>query len=157
MKRYKESKEIKERIDRAVSQVRSEDMIRHYASELFGKEFILSPTGQTGFDVISKDKTIKIEVKSTSALQAPKTLRIKSLNIKRDKCTHIAVVDFYKSYEHPRISIIPHDEFFASNVTAGNKNSGIWNWDCEYGSKNTARGPRQEQNTKLFLKHEVKL
>ena len=37
---------------------------------------------------------------------------------KRDKCTHIAVVDFYKSYENPRISIIPHDEFFASNVTA---------------------------------------
>ena len=157
MKRYKQSKEITERIHRAVSQVKAEDMVRHYANELFGKEFILAPAGNKGFDVISKDGTIKIEVKSTSALQAPKTLRIGRLNIKRGKCTHIAVVDFYKRYENPRISIIPHDEFFASNITPGNENKGLWNWDCEYGSKNTARGPRQEQNTKLFLKHEVKL
>ena len=158
---YNQSEECKIGVMQKASQVYAEDLVRHFANIKFNKKFqMANVSNQKGYDVISEDGEIKIEVKSTSSLAAPKTLRINRVLGKKNKCTHIAAVEFYnKELMHPRISIIPHDEFFASNVVPGSSNLGLWNWDSEYGDMihETAWGPRQEINTKLFLEYEIEV
>ncbi len=166
MKKYKQSEECKLGVIQKASQVYAEDLVRYFAETKFNKKFQMAGvSNQKGYDVISEDGKIKIEVKSTAVLSAPKTLRVRRVLGKKNQCTHLAVVEFYnKDLMHPRISIIPHDEFFASNVIDGGKSEdgeplGAWNWDSEYGDKlhETAWGPRQKENTKLFLLHEIEV
>ena len=158
---YNQSEECKIGVMKKASEVIAEDLVRHFANIKFNKKFQMANVpNQKGYDVISKDGKIKIEVKSTSSSQAKKILRIGRVLGKKNQCTHIAVVEFYnKELMHPRISIIPHDEFFASNVVPGTDNLGRWNWDSEYGDMihETAWGPRQETNTKLFLEYEIEV
>ena len=159
---YNQSEKCKKGVMEKSSQIYAEDLVRHFANIKFNKKFqMANVSNQKGYDVISEDGEIKIEVKSTSSLAAKsKILRINRVLGKKDLCTHIAAVEFYnKELMHPRISIIPHDEFFASNVSPGTDGLGIWNWDSEYGDiiHETAWGPRQKINTKLFLEYEIEV
>jgi len=113
----------------------------------FNTKFILGSCNNKGFDVVSEDKTIVVEVKQTSNPHNFKKVNLQILSTwpKYGLCTHILILDYYNSPN--RCSIIPHDEFFESTFHGA---TGMWRWDIDYGD-------RMWGNTRLFKKHEVEL
>lgn len=113
----------------------------------FGVEFKLGKYNSKGFDLISLDGSIVIEVKQTSKphSEAHVYLQVCSTWPKHGICTHMLILDYYNSPN--RCSIIPHDEFFESTFHGA---TGMWRWDIDYGD-------RMRGNTRLFKKHEVEL
>jgi hypothetical protein len=115
----------------------------------FGMKFKLGDYNSKGFDVISNDTSIVVEVKQTSAvMNLSKRLQIGSYNSKENLCTHILILDYYSN----RCAILEHDDFFYK--THQNEGSSGWRWDSEY---NMNGSTRCKENTEWFLKNEVEL
>lgn len=115
------------------------------AEKEFGQRFYPMPYNWKGWDIESDDKLIKIEVKQTSVKGNRTNLSIGSTHVKKGECTHIMIFDLYN--EKYSISVIPHDEFFASDFHGKVK---LWRWNKDYNINN------QTKNTTLFLKYKIK-
>ena len=129
------------------------EIAEHHALSIcekhFGKKFILGEYNSKGFDVISEDGTIIVEVKQTSSIMGnSKRLQIGSYKSKKDVMTHILILD----YNSNKGCILEHDVFF--NKTHHYNSSKNWRWDSEYNMKGSNRCAK---NTEWFLKNEVKL
>ncbi len=113
----------------------------------FGVEFKLGEYNSKGFDLISLDGSIVVEVKQTSKPhnKAHVNLQIQSTWPKYGICTHMLILDYYNFPN--RCSIIPHDVFFDSTFHGATR---IWRWDIDYGN-------RMWGNTTLFKKYEVQI
>lgn len=115
----------------------------------FGMKFNLATYNSKGFDIISNDTSIVVEVKQTSAIMGScKRLQIGNYISKENLCTHILILDYYSN----RCAILEHDDFFYNTTHHTNKAS--WKWDSEYNIKGSTRC---KENTEWFLKNEVKL
>ena len=115
----------------------------------FGVKFKLGAYNSKGFDIISEDGTIIVEVKQTSSVMgSSKRLQISSYNSKKNLCTHILILDYYSN----RCAILEHDDFF--NKTHHYDRGYGWRWDSEY---NMRGSKRCAENTKWFLNNEIEL
>ena len=115
----------------------------------FGVKFKLGAYNSKGFDVMSEDKNIVVEVKQTSAVMgSSKRLQIGSYNSKKNLCTHILILDYYSN----RCAIIEHDDFFYK--THHYNSNAAWRWDSEYNMKGSNRCA---ENTQWFLNNEIRL
>jgi len=114
------------------------------AEKIFGQKFHLASYNHKGWDIISEDGLIKIEVKQTSCLGTKTDLSIGSTWGKKGECTHIMIFDLYN--EEHSISLIPHDKFFKSNFHGKVK---LWRWNKDYNLNN------QTRNTRLFLEYKI--
>ena len=128
-----------------------------YAMKLCKREFDIEftkPTsrGNAGFDIISIDEKIKVEVKQTSSPWNGKnnpTIGISSLGSKKGKCDWIIVMDFF-SVTSPRVSLIPEDVMFSGYaVRQGSKDNNAFLWDSTY------KGKVRPDQTEVFLKYEI--
>lgn len=118
----------------------------------FDQSFKVASYNKKGFDVVSEDGTIVVEVKQTSCKEKLFTrLSVGSVMPKKHLCTHMMVFDYYNDIN--RVSIIPHDEFFNSVIHAKDK-AGMWRWDINYGKGKRAI---MVENTQLFLKYEKQI
>ena len=130
------------------------DMAEIHALEIckkkFGVKFHLGVYNSKGFDIISEDGSIIIEVKQTSCvmLDGSKRLQIQSFMNKKDKCTHILILD-YNSFKG---CILEHDDFFYN--THHYPVPKMWRWDSEYNMKGSNRCA---ENTQWFLNNEIEL
>jgi hypothetical protein len=127
---------------------RAEEYAKIICKKHFGKVFKLAnTTTQKGFDIISEDGELIIEVKQTSRPHSDKVvnLQIGSTWGKKNICTHILIMDLYNN--PIKVSIIPHDKFFNSKFYGKVK---MWRWDIDYGT-------RIKENTKLFIDNLIKL
>jgi len=125
------------------------------AEKKFGQKFYPMPYNFPGWDIISEDKKIKVEVKQTSCLNTPKTLRVGSIWKKQGKCTHVMIFDFYN--KDISISIIPHDEFFDLDKSVFHGNVKQWRWNPEYKESiySNRYGNVVLHNTILFNKFKI--
>tara|TARA_Y100001973_G_C5094826_1_gene279476 strand:- start:239 stop:775 length:537 start_codon:yes stop_codon:yes gene_type:complete len=133
----------------------SEMKVVRIAAQMFNQKFILAAPGTTGYDVISEDGKIKIEVKyrngSESFMKKYKTIKMSGLANK-----HIAdyIYLIFEPYQGDvREALLPVKELLKTNVNR-NKETGKpseWWFDMRF-----ENGDNQEENTKFFLKHEVK-
>ena len=116
----------------------------------FGKKFKLGKYNSKGFDVMSEDETIVIEVKQTSCVMpdGSKRLQIQAFASKKDKCTHILILD-YNSFKG---CILEHDDFFYN--THHYPEAAFWRWDSEYNMKGSKRCAI---NTQWFLGNSIEL
>ena len=116
----------------------------------FGVKFNLGKYNSEGFDVISEDGSIVVEVKQTSCVMPDgnKRLQIQSFMNKFGKCTHILILD-YSSFKG---CILEHDDFFYNTHHYPTKS--FWRWDSEYNMKGSKRCA---ENTKWFLNNLVEL
>jgi hypothetical protein len=115
----------------------------------FGKKFKLGKYNSIGFDVISEDGTIIVEVKQTSSLMGnTKRLQIGSYRTKKNIMTHILILD----YNSGKGCILEHDDFF--NKTLHHADEASWKWDSEYNMKGSNRC---SENTQWFLNNLVQL
>jgi|TARA_B100000085_G_scaffold167918_1_gene152787 hypothetical protein len=116
----------------------------------FGVKFNLGKYNSEGFDVISEDGSIVVEVKQTSCVMpdGSKRLQIQSFMNKFGKCTHILILD-YSSFKG---CILEHDDFFYNTHHYPTKS--FWRWDSEYNMKGSKRCA---ENTKWFLNNLVEL
>ena len=129
------------------------EIAEHHALNIckkhFGKKFKLGHYNSKGFDIVSEDGTIIVEVKQTSSVMGnSKRLQIQSYKSKKGVMTHILILD----YNSNRGCILEHDNFF--NKTH-HYNSGCgWRWDSEYNMKGSNRCA---ENTQWFLNNEIEL
>ena len=128
------------------------EIAEHHALSIcekhFGKKFKLGKYNSKGFDVISEDGTIIVEVKQTSSLMGnSKRLQIVSYKSKKTIMTHILILDYYSN----RGCILEHDDFFHNTKHHIN---GSWKWDSEY---NMEGSNRCAENTEWFLNNEIEL
>lgn len=116
----------------------------------FGVKFNLGKYNSEGFDVMSEDESIVVEVKQTSCVMpdGSKRLQIQSFMNKEGKCTHILILD-YNSF---RGCILEHDDFFYN--THHYPVAKMWRWDSEYNMKGSNRCA---ENTQWFLNNEIEL
>ena len=116
----------------------------------FGVKFLLGKYNSEGFDVISEDGTIIVEVKQTSCVMpdGSKRLQIQSFMNKLNKCTHILILD-YHSFKG---CLLTHNDFFYNSHHYPTKS--FWRWDSEY---NMAGSKRCAENTKWFLNNLIEL
>ena len=116
----------------------------------FGKKFKLGKYNSVGFDIVSEDESIVVEVKQTSCVMpdGSKRLQIQSFMNKKDIMTHILILDYYSN----RGCILEHDDFFYN--THHYPVPKMWRWDSEYNMKGSNRC---SENTEWFLNNEVKL
>jgi len=129
------------------------EIAEHHALSIcekyFGKKFKLGKYNSKGFDVISEDGTIIVEVKQTSSVMGnSKRLQIGSYKSKKNIMTHILVLD----YNSNKGCILEHDVFF--NKTQHHANKTSWKWDSEYNMKGSNRC---SENTQWFLNNEIEL
>jgi|TARA_B110000259_G_C13696305_1_gene274462 hypothetical protein len=129
------------------------EIAEHHAlgicKKYFGKKFKIGKYNSIGFDIISEDGTIIVEVKQTSSVMGiSKRLQVTSYKSKKTIMTHILIID----YNSNRGCILEHDDFF--NKTQHQANEASWKWDSEYNMKESNRC---EKNTKWFLDKEVPL
>jgi len=128
------------------------EIAEHHALSIckkyFNKKFKLGEYNSKGFDIISEDGTIIVEVKQTSSVMGnSKRLQIQSYKSKKDIMTHILILD----YNSDKGCILEHDDFF--NKTHHYNSASGWRWDSEY----NMRSNRCAENTEWFLENEVKL
>ncbi len=124
------------------------------AEKKFGQKFYPMPYNYKGWDIISEDKLIKIEVKQTSVLGTKSHLTINSTWPKKGLCTHIMIFDFY-NIKNISISIIPHDEFFASKFHGKSK---LWRINKNLKGSlflKTKNTWKDHPNTILFNKYKI--
>jgi len=132
----------------------SEMKVVRIASQMFNQKFILAAPGTKGYDVISEDGKIKIEVKyrngSESFMNKYKTIKMAGLANK-----HIAdyIYLIFEPYQGDvREALLPVKELLKTNVYYDKKGKPCeWHFDMRF-----ENGNNQEKNTKFFLKHEVK-
>lgn len=118
----------------------------------FGQSFKVASYNKKGFDVVSEDGSTVVEVKQTSSKEKSfNRLNVGSVMPKKNLCTHMMIFDYYNDTN--RVSIIPHDEFYASTIHAEDK-KGMWRWDINYGK---GRNAVMVENTQLFLKYEKQI
>ena len=143
----KATPELIERINLAVKPDIAESHAILICQREFGQSFKVASYNTKGFDVVSEDGTIIVEVKQTSKphSKAHVLLQANSTWPKYGICTHMLILDYYNVKN--RCSIIPHDEFFASKFHGPTK---TWRWDIDYGT-------RMSENTNLFKKYEVQI
>ncbi len=122
------------------------------AEKVFGQKFTSMPYNHKGWDIISEDGLIKIEVKQTSVLGTSSSLSINSTWPKKGLCTHMMIFDLYN--KNISVSIIPHDEFFSSNFHGANK---LWRFNKNLTKRNYSKkvGWNDNYNTILFNKYKV--
>ena len=123
------------------------EIAEHHALSIcekhFGKKFKLGKYNSKGFDVMSEDGTIIVEVKQTSSVMGiSKRLQIGSYKSKKGVMTHILILDYYSN----RGCIIKHDDFF--NKTHHYNSGKFWRWDSEY---NMEGSNRCSENTEWFI------
>ena len=118
--------------------------------EKFGIEFKLGKYNSKGFDVISIDGEIVVEVKQTSCVMpdGSKRLQIGAFWSKKNRCTHILILD----YNSNKGCILEHDDFFYN--THHYPNTEFWRWDSEYNKKGSTRC---RENTEWFLNNLVEV
>ena len=104
------------------------------------------PYNFKGWDIISEDGLIKIEVKQTSCLGTKTSLSIGSVWSKKDYCTHVMIIDFYNTTLS--VSCIENNLFFSSNFHGKTKK---WRWNKDYNRNN------QPINTVLFMDNKINL
>jgi len=129
------------------------EIAEHHALSIcekhFGKKFKLGQYNSKGFDIMSEDGIIVVEVKQTSSIMGDsKRLQIGSYKSKRGVMTHILILD----YNSNKGCILEHDVFF--NKTHHYNSNAAWRWDSEYNMKGSNRCA---ENTEWFLKNEIKL
>lgn len=129
------------------------DMAEIHALEIckkkFGVKFHLGAYNSKGFDLISEDKSIIVEVKQTSSVMGnSKRLQIGGYKNKENNCTHILILD----YNSNKCCILEHDDFFYN--TLHHANNASWKWDSEYNVKGSNRCA---ENTQGFLNNEIEL
>ena len=132
----------------------SEMKVVRIASDMFNQKFILAAPGTKGYDVISEDGKIKIEVKyrngSEYFMSKHKTIKIAGLANK-----HIAdyIYLIFEPYDGSvREALLPVKELLKTNVYHDKKGT-LCEWWFDMRFEN---GTNQKENTKFFLKHEVK-
>ena len=115
----------------------------------FGIKFKLGKYNSEGFDVVSIDGKIVVEVKQTSAVMGKsKRLQISSYKNKFGKCTHFLILDYHSNFG----AIIEHDDFFYKTHHYNSRD--FWRWDSEYNKKGSTRC---RENTEWFLNNLVEL
>jgi len=132
----------------------SEMKVSRIASQMFNQSFIVAKEGTKGYDVISEDGKIKIEVKyrngSESFMSNYKTIKMAGLANK-----HIAdyIYLIFEPYVGDvREALLPVKELLKTNIYHDKKGKPCeWHFDMRF-----ENGTNQEENTKFFLKHEVK-
>lgn len=141
--------EFQKRIQLALLPQIAEHHALSICEKRFGKKFKLGKSYSIGFDVISEDGTIIVEVKQTSSIMGnSKRLQIGSYKSKKGVMTHILILD----YNSNRGCILEHDDFF---YKTHHYNSGCgWRWDSEYNMKGSNRC---SENTQWFLNNLVQL
>ena len=144
-----ETPELLKRCQLAILPETAEFHALHICQKYFNKEFNLGKYNSKGFDIISKDNSIRIEVKQTSCMGTKTDLSIGRTWVKKDICTHILILDYYNTPN--RCSIIPQNKFFNTLFSKFHGKTKLWRWNKNYNIKN------QPKNTSLFLKYEVKL
>ena len=143
----KPTTELKKRCQLAILPELAESHALDICGKHFNQNFKLGKYNSRGFDLISEDGSIIVEVKQTSRPNSSRgdILQIGSTFNKRNICTHMLILDYYNLPN--RCSIIPHDDFFESKFHGITKQ---WRWDIDYGT-------RMKGNTSLFLENEVKI
>ena len=140
--------EFQKRIQLALLPEIAEHHALNICEKYFGKKFKLGKYNSKGFDVISEDGTIIVEVKQTSSVMGnSKRLQIGSYRTKENIMTHILILD----YNSNRGCILEHDDFFHNTKHHIN---GSWKWDSEYNMKGS---DRCSENTQWFLNNLVQL
>ena len=91
------------------------------AEKKFGQKFYPMPYNWKGWDIISEDKSIKIEVKQTSVMGTSSDLSINATWSKKDLCTHIMIFDFF----NPTISISIMSFLLVNFIVMQNYGGGI--------------------------------
>ena len=87
--------EFRKRIQLAILPEIGEHHALSICEKYFGKKFILGKYNSIGFDVLSEDGTIIVEVKQTSSIMGnSKRLQIGSYKSKRNIMTHILILDY---------------------------------------------------------------
>ena len=141
--------ELKKRIQLASLPEITEHHALSICERKFGVKFKLGVYNSKGFDIISEDESIVIEVKQTSSvMSSSKRLAIGSYKSKKNIMTHILILD----YNSNKGCILEHDDFF--NKTQHHANKTSWKWDSEYNMKGSNRCA---ENTQWFLDNEIKL
>ena len=117
-------------------------------------DFTTGTETEQGYDIKSVDGSIKIEVKTCSALNGGNGLRAQKFDKKVGACDYIAIVDLYNE---PRATVIAHDDFFIPD-NFSKCNSDIydtWSWSADYSL--TSRSKARNHNTQQFLDNEIVL
>mgnify|MGYP001173614093 FL=1 len=149
-KGIKVSDELLKRCQLAILPEVAESHALDICEKHFNKSFKLGKYNSKGYDIISLDGSIIVEVKQTSCvmLDGSKRLQINAFKNKENLCTHILILDYYSN----RGAILKHDDFFYK--THHYPKSPFWRWDSEYNASNSKRC---QTNTEWFLKNEIKL
>ena len=143
------TKEQRRRLELSLLPDMAEIHALEICKEKFGMGFKLGGYNSKGFDVISEDGDIIVEVKQTSAVMgSSKRLQIGGYTNKENLCTHILILDYHSN----RGAILEHDDFFYNSHHY--ESSLGWRWDSEYNMKGSNRC---KENTEWFLKNEVEL
>ena len=143
------TKEQRRRFELSLLPEMAETHALNICEKHFGKKFKLGPYNSKGFDIVSEDGIIIVEVKQTSSVMGnSKRLAIQSYKSKKGIMTHILILD----YNSNRGCILEHDDFF--NKTQHHANKTSWKWDSEYNMKGSNRCA---ENTQWFLDNEIKL
>ena len=148
----KYSKDIRKRMLKKVLSLAAEDLAREIYEDREGQKFNLAANGKAGYDIISEDGKIRVEVKSCHSLHGRQLLRVGNIYTKFEKCDEVVIVDFFNDLNNPLVALIPHDTFYDSHITAGS-GGGLWSWDADYFQGEYVGKMRAEVNTKVFLEH----
>jgi hypothetical protein len=145
--KVKQTSDLNRRIKLAILPELAEEKSIEMLEKHFNQKFTKGQYNSKGFDVISEDGSIIVEVKQTSCPhnKMKVNLQINSTWPKYKICTHMMIFDFYN--DDVKVSLISHDDFFNSTFHGPTK---IWRWDIDYGT-------RMKGNTQLFLNNLVKL
>ena len=140
------TKEERRRMELGILPDAAEKLAIKLAEKKFGQKFYPMPYNFKGWDIISKDGLIKIEVKQTSCLGTKTCLSIGAIWSKKDYCTHVMIIDFYNTTLS--VSCIENNLFFSSNFHGKTKK---WRWNKDYNRNN------QPINTVLFMDNKINL
>jgi hypothetical protein len=132
----------------------SEMKVVRIAAQMFNQKFILAAPGTKGYDVISEDGKIKIEVKyrNGSEYYMSRKKTIKMAGLKNKNLADYIYLIFEPFQGDVRESLLPVKELLKTNVHRDKEGKPCeWWFDMRF-----ENGTNQEENTKFFLKHEVK-
>ena len=109
------------------------------AAEMTGGDFM----DAGGYDYVHPTFG-RVEVKSTSDIQAGGNFRIQNLRSKKNKCDHIHIIDMLNG----RSFMIAHDVFF--NEMDLIENGNVMRWSASYNKTDNVR----KLNTRILLENE---
>ena len=114
-------------------------MVEIKAAEIMGGEFCDAP----GYDYYHPVYG-RVEVKSTTDIQKGGSLRVQSLNSKRNECDFIHIIDMNSD----RHFLVPHDIFF--NELELIEDGNVLRWSASYNENDNVR----PHNTRILLQFE---